>query len=849
MNSLSDLNNASRKPIPFSDPRTPGIVFSSNVATNQNITVLQNGHFSVPEGINIVAMSNPEVMFLDWQPNTEVITSGLEYTVDVGYFTDRFGKIYTRGNVDWGNTVAVSTDYGTQYRIDNPFTTGNIFVSPGPDFGTNELMPEAPYPDESYGKFWARGIKNVQDWNEIKNPTVNLPIETTNRVSTTIHSTITSANVSYSWYTNVTVYGLDELSPASNDFTAVAGDNTITGHPTISQLSNVSLRANTYTCNVSYTTSNAVSSLSASGAASSTWDSANHVLSITGTASEVNNSLQNIHYTPASGYSGRWIATYDLYNPVSGFTSREIQYIKINPNAYGTTPDATYWDDNALTVFSGPEMTGSTVENIWIYSNDFLANITGTGTSVVHSTAIASMSTDFGTQGGPDQSFAGAWEWDNTYKILKLTGSKDELNRMLSSLKLQPAIDATGVQFHLTYEYRSSDLTLLGTDVQLMLFNNSIGGVSNLDYSRTFVSNTADQLLFASNVPQIIETTPTGTTYSVTLSTAAGNFGFDYATSTNVFSFSGTKTSVNSSMANVKFYPNKDVSGSQQFTFNVTRGGNVLVNSPIAYTGTARTTPISATAGTYVFTSNSSFTPSGDQIYMNCDVLVVGGGGAGGQVAGSCRAAGGGSAGAVVGQVGTALPAGTLSIVVGAGGSGTYAMTMDGANGQSSAIKRHTGVSIFSAAPGTGGGGGNDQTVKTLDGGSTGNSNGTTSGGTWAHLGGNTGSYWNGSAYRYWFGGGGGGAKTAGSAGRASDVTPSTGSNFAYGGAGLTASDFALITATGKSTIAPGGAGGATYTDAAATTYGEGGMGGVVTPYGTGNGRAGYQGVVVIKFY
>ena len=135
MNSLSDLNNASRKPIPFSDPRTPGIVFSSNVATNQNITVPQNGHFSVPEGINIVAMSNPEVMFLDWQPNTEVITSGLEYTVDVGYFTDRFGKIYTRGSVDWGNTVAVSTDYGTQYRIDNPFTTGNIFVSPGPDFG------------------------------------------------------------------------------------------------------------------------------------------------------------------------------------------------------------------------------------------------------------------------------------------------------------------------------------------------------------------------------------------------------------------------------------------------------------------------------------------------------------------------------------------------------------------------------------------------------------------------------------------------------------------------------------------------------------------------------------------
>lgn len=584
MNSLSDLNYEAQKPLSFTDTRTQTITFTPNVAVNQSLTVLQNGQFYAPVGTNLTTAINPESKYITYQPNVNVLTSGFTYAINLGWMTGDYGIHYAQGNVYWGETTEVNSSDYAAYKLVNPLTTGNIYVYPGSGYGVG--------PENTTGspnQYTAYGIKGVADWNQVKNPLVRLPIENENRTSLTYQSTISTSTESRSWYTYVTVLGLDELTDASADFTVATGDNTVLYHPNIAQISNVSLQTTSYTCNVSYSHSNAISSLSSSGTGgTSSFNSATNTLSITGNATQIGSHLNALHVTPASGFTGRWVMTYDLYNPTSGFTSRERQYFKKSPNAYATTPSPTFWDDNTVNTYSGPEIINSSVAEVWIYSNDFNANITGSGHSVTHSTSIATMYSDFGNNGGPVTAYSGYYSWGGD-RMLILKGSTEQLNRMLSALKFIPTADAGSSNWHMTYEYRDSGLALLGSDVQLMMYKNTIGEVSNIDAARYFIPNTPDQAVFSTNTPQIIETVAgnlTYPTYVVNISTSAGKFGFTSSGASNAFSYSGTKTAVNSTMANVLFYPNTGVSGTQAYTMQIIRAGNVILNQSMSLVST-----------------------------------------------------------------------------------------------------------------------------------------------------------------------------------------------------------------------------------------------------------------------
>ena len=226
----------------------------------------------------------------------------------------------------------------------------------------------------------------------------------------------------------------------------------------------------------------------------------------------------------------------------------------------------------------------------------------------------------------------------------------------------------------------------------------------------------------------------------------------------------------------------------------------------------------------HTFLASGTFTPTQS---LSCDVLVIAGGGSGGQVY-----SGGGGAGGLAQQTGRSVTATGYTVTIGAGGAGVAAgTTANGNNGSNSVFDTitangggggagwvsNTGTNGLSG--GSGGGGSMGTTANTTTTGGTatqGNSGGATGYGN----NGGAGARGTGSAY---FGGGGGGAGAVGQA--ATFTAPGNGGN------GLnTWSSWATTTGTGVNGYYAGGGGGAAEGGAQSSGGAGGGGAGNVYP-------------------
>ena len=226
----------------------------------------------------------------------------------------------------------------------------------------------------------------------------------------------------------------------------------------------------------------------------------------------------------------------------------------------------------------------------------------------------------------------------------------------------------------------------------------------------------------------------------------------------------------------------------------------------------------------HTFLASGTFTPTQS---LSCDVLVIAGGGSGGQVY-----SGGGGAGGLAQQTGRSVTATGYTVTIGAGGAGVAAGTnANGNNGSNSVFDTitangggggagwvgNTGTNGLSG--GSGGGGSMGTTANTTTTGGTatqGNSGGATEYGN----NGGAGARGTGSAY---FGGGGGGAGAVGQA--ATFTAPGNGGN------GLnTWSSWATTTGTGVNGYYAGGGGGAAEGGAQSSGGAGGGGAGNVYP-------------------
>jgi hypothetical protein len=416
--------------------------------------------------------------------------------------------------------------------------------------------------------------------------------------------------------------------------------------------------------------------------------------------------------------------------------------------------------------------------------------------------------------------------YGNSNVTLNLSNTRANINS--ANIKFLPAIDSTA---NLTFVYNQvkvnnafGNITQASNvaGVYTCVTNNEIANMINRSYTSNTVNN-----IFSSSTPVLDDGPDLGQTYTITLSSALGKFGNSApnAVAASSYSFTGNTTQVNSEFTNMVFVPNTGPASTGAFTYTQSRDGVSQVNVNPTLTGSTGALP----SATYTFTSNTTWTPSFDEYYYgNAQVLMVGGGGAGGKPVNRPMGSGGGGSNDYSPFQWTRLVSSleyrSYTMQIGDGGSQDPSV---GGNGKSSRIRRTSDSSqVFISSFGISGG---------------------------QNSGGNCGIFDNGGiafdTNPPSHGGGGGGAyQPTSRLGNAAWGEPGTSSGPGDGGAGFTWT-------LGGVTVGAGGGGCGTtsggtklYGINGISSYGGGGRAGFPTEGVNEQPQPGQPGVIIIKF-
>ena len=286
--------------------------------------------------------------------------------------------------------------------------------------------------------------------------------------------------------------------------------------------------------------------------------------------------------------------------------------------------------------------------------NDLDTDGSGTYTVTVTPSSAADVYTMSSAGTGGTSSF------NSSTRVLTLTGTRTQVNSHLNSITIQPEEDVEYL-FQLTYSVTtpSSDTA---AKAQSLLPRSNDDEISNMNVTRSYNSNQAN-LIFSSDTPQITDFDTTGSdTYTIYLSSSLGDFGHTGTTFATNYSYSGTRAQVNAIFSQIYFYPTANVSSNGTISFELHKNGNLSVSHTISITGNVG--PGFNNARTVEFLSTQTWTPSVDDVkYAEVKEYTLVGGGGGGS-------AGGGGGGQVIySSTPFSLSNTTYTITVGAGGT------------------------------------------------------------------------------------------------------------------------------------------------------------------------------------
>lgn len=220
--------------------------------------------------------------------------------------------------------------------------------------------------------------------------------------------------------------------------------------------------------------------------------------------------------------------------------------------------------------------------------------------------------------------------------------------------------------------------------------------------ARAYTGNNENSI-FSSDTPIIGDSNPSTTsTFDVILTSSLGTFSTSSTiASESPLTITGSLSTVNTALANLKFYPTAGSSSNGTVTFEVKKDTVSQATRTFNLTGTAGTYSANAS---YSFTSSAMFTPTnGDTKYALADILLVGGGG------GSGVQGGGGGGGGVRDILNQTIAFQTYTITVGSGGIGASAAgpvgIPAGNGGYTGYAGGNTTACGFTAGGGGGGGG------------------------------------------------------------------------------------------------------------------------------------------------
>lgn len=496
------------------------------------------------------------------------------------------------------------------------------------------------------------GIDTVEIYELLANTEVVLPRDFTD-ASTYLVTVNTDLAFGFNYSVNVTIADLSEMTAVSQFNYTVSAANAITGYPQITDAENPA--TDLYTVVISqYPLATFPGSLASAGSGgTSTWNSGAGTLTIAGTKTQVNSHLAAITFT-ADSTSAEFYFRYTLTNDESGFvTVRDQRIIDNNTLIFGVTT-ADYYDED--TIVSPLEGTPVVIDDGQDGSGTYTVLV-----SEVDADTISLLSSA-GTLGGTST-------WNGTSKTLTITGTRAEVNDHLATITLTPYPDQAA-DFPLAYQV-TTPLSAVATRVQFLLIGDTHDEITNnINLFRPYVQNT-ENILFATDIPQITDENPTAT-YTVRFTSDAGGFGLQGSYPSLDRSISGTKSYINETVfPTLRFWPSRDVTGTQSFRYRQYADGRLQIDTTVLLLGTDRTTPLDQ-QNTYSYTSSGSHTASIYQRwYLKCDILVVGGGAGGINWTGDPTLSGsmGGPSGGFIYITDHPVMAG-LTVTVGAGGLG-----------------------------------------------------------------------------------------------------------------------------------------------------------------------------------
>lgn len=574
MNSLQELNYYSNIGVPYADDRPYSISFSANTTTNSNISIFENQEHTTIPGINIV----------------NVTSTPRDITLSINVAS------VTGANVVW--------------RQDLP---GNVTVS------------------NSAGVFTASGLNGRNAWDIMKYANVQMPILWANNWSYV--STITYPNVAnvllnntYSWTTNVSVTGLNQLEQNNGDaYYPLLIANVLQNTPSILDLAYSPYATNGYTLTVSSNNNSAVANLSSTGDyATSSFNIGTGNLTIIGNLQGVNNHLQNLIYYPTG--DSVWQANYTLTNPASNYISTTNQIVKPIISVMDlTSPNDYYYPTNVANIIqNSPSIT---VSNTVGYFGNVILTLTPNSTS-----GIGSLSST-----GDLASSA----FNSNTKVLTITGTSQGINNHLANITYQPVTnyDSTwmatyklnpGTSYERTVNQtiKNYDARYLSQPLPLTYDTNRYigdGQVGNPTITDT-ISNPSGTFTInigpvTANTISYIRTSPDNGLHAngeVAYSTILNPATVAYNNTTKTMVISGTKNDVNAYLERINFLPATDNESNfdVRYTLTVPTGETVTRFRNFIWSGSHIVTTNYTLPRNYVSNSeNNIFSYDPPQIY------------------------------------------------------------------------------------------------------------------------------------------------------------------------------------------------------------------------------------------
>jgi hypothetical protein len=272
-NSLQELNNYSLTSVFYEDERDYVITFSDQI--NPTIAVVEDEFFQNPVGVDILELVSP--------PRFQT------YTIDLSAFADL-----------------------VDFSWPQPLPPGISILNPG-----------------NNGIYSLIGIFRPDFWQIVRGPTIAVKDRDTDFTYTASFDYPDPDNIAEditrTWTVNVNITAQPELSPVQPWKYIVNQSGTIAGAPVIVDAYTGS---EPYTMVITPSNTTVIQSLSTLGSGGTVdFNPTTKVLTITGTKTQVNSHLSGIVFVPIADQLQSVELVYSLTNPISGLVSSAVQQI------------------------------------------------------------------------------------------------------------------------------------------------------------------------------------------------------------------------------------------------------------------------------------------------------------------------------------------------------------------------------------------------------------------------------------------------------------------------------------------------------------------------------------------